>query len=735
MNAVTRQGRLDGATAEALVAGRPIDAFAVLGPHEVGGRRIVRVFLPGARRVEVIGRGDRRSWAELAPGACAGLFEGPVAQSGPYSLRIHWPGAVQETEDAYAFGPVLGDLDLHLFNEGRHFELADALGANPTSREGVDGVRFAVWAPNAERVAVIGDFNSWDRRRHPMRLRPAAGVWEIFIPRLAAGARYKFDIVGPGGGRLPDKADPVAQQAELAPGTASIVAAPAAGLRWSDAAWMAGRAERQSVTAAISIYEVHAGSWMRQKAGAGAGERPLWDFLAERLVPYVKEMGFTHVELLPVTEHPFGGSWGYQPLGLFAPAALYGPPESFARFVDAAHRAGIGVLLDWVPAHFPTDSHGLARFDGTALYEHLDPREGYHHDWNTYIYNFGRREVQGFLIASALHWLERFHVDGLRVDAVASMLYRDYSRPTDAWIPNVHGGRENLEAIGFLRHLNAVVAERCPGAIMVAEESTAWPGVSAPLPAGLGFSFKWNMGWMHDTLQYIGHEPIHRAYHHDQLTFGLVYAFSERFVLPISHDEVVHGKGSLLGKMPGDRWQRFANLRAYFGFMWTHPGKKLLFMGSEIAQEREWNHDGEIDWHLLDDGAHAGIQRLVRDLNRLYAAEPSLHATDGDPSGFSWIVGDDRANSVFAFLRTSGTGAPLLVVCNMTPVPRHGYRIGVSRPGRWREVANTDSRFYGGSDLGNDGAVHAVEQPSHGLSHSVELTLPPLSTLILRSED
>lgn len=735
MNAVTREGRLDRETAEALEAGRPLDAFAILGPHEGKSGRIVRVFVPGAQGVEVIGRDDDKSWGALTAGAGAGLFEGPVECSGAYTLRIEWPGAVQETEDPYAFGPALGDLDLHLFNEGRHFELAEALGANIVSMEGVDGVRFAVWAPNAERVAVIGDFNAWDRRRHPMRLRPSAGVWEIFIPRLGAGSRYKFDIVGPGGMRLPDKADPVAQQAELAPATASVVAAPASGLRWNDAAWMAGRAERQSATAAISIYEVHAGSWMRQKAGAGAGERPLWDFLAERLIPYVKEMGFTHVELLPVTEHPFGGSWGYQPLGLFAPAAIYGPPESFARFVDAAHRAGIGVLLDWVPAHFPTDPHGLARFDGTALYEHLDPREGYHHDWNTYIYNFGRREVQGFLIASALHWLERFHVDGLRVDAVASMLYRDYSRPADAWVPNAHGGRENLEAIGFLRHLNAVVAERCSGAIMVAEESTAWPGVSAPLPEGLGFSFKWNMGWMHDTLQYIEHEPIHRAYHHDQLTFGLVYAFSERFVLPISHDEVVHGKGSLLGKMPGDRWQRFANLRAYFGFMWTHPGKKLLFMGSEIAQEREWNHDGEIDWHLLDDAGHAGVQRLVRDLNRLYAAEPSLHATDSDPSGFSWIVGDDRANSVFAFFRTSGTGAPLLVVCNMTPVPRHGYRIGVPRPGRWREVANTDSRFYGGSDLGNDGAVQAVDQPSHGLSHSVLLTLPPLATVILRGED
>ena len=735
MNAVTREGRLDRETAEALEAGRPLDAFAALGPHEGKAGRIVRVFVPGAQGVEVVGRDDGKSWGVLTAGAGAGLFEGPVERPGAYILRIQWPGGVQETEDAYAFGPALGDLDLHLFNEGRHFELAEALGANVVSMEGVDGVRFAVWAPNAQRVAVIGDFNSWDRRRHPMRLRPSAGVWEIFIPRIGAGARYKFDIVGQGGVRLPDKADPVAQQAELAPATASIVAAPAAGLRWSDGDWMAGRAERQSAKAAISIYEVHAGSWMRQKSGAGAGERPLWDFLAERLIPYVKEMGFTHVELLPVTEHPFGGSWGYQPLGLFAPAAIYGPPESFARFVDAAHRAGIGVLLDWVPAHFPTDSHGLARFDGTALYEHLDPREGYHHDWNTYIYNFGRREVQGFLIASALHWLERFHVDGLRVDAVASMLYRDYSRPADAWIPNVHGGRENLEAIGFLRHLNAVVAERCPGAIMIAEESTAWPGVSAPLPGGLGFSFKWNMGWMHDSLEYIEHEPVHRAYHHDQLTFGLVYAFSERFVLPISHDEVVHGKGSLLGKMPGDRWKRFANLRAYLGFMWTHPGKKLMFMGSEIAQEREWNHDGEIDWHLLDDGAHAGIQRLVRDLNRLYGAEPSLHATDSDPSGFTWVVGDDRANSVYAFFRTSGTGAPLLVVCNMTPVLRHGYRIGVSRPGRWLEVANTDSRFYGGSDLGNDGAVHAVDHPSHGQSHSIQLTLPPLAAVILRGED
>lgn len=733
MTAEAQTERLDRATADALASARPLDAFAVLGPHEGKAGRTVRTFLPGARAVEVIGREDGTSWGELAPGAVPGLFEGTVARSGAYLLRIQWPSAVQETEDPYAFGPVLGDLDLHLFSEGRHFKLAEALGANVVSVDGIGGVRFAVWAPNAERVAVLGDFNAWDRRRHPMRLRASAGIWEIFIPRLEAGARYKFDIVGPGGVRQPDKADPMAQQAELAPATASIVASPT-GHAWTDEEWMAGRGERQSAKAPISIYEVHAGSWMKQAAGASGPERPMWDFLAERLIPYLKEMGFTHVELLPVTEHPFGGSWGYQPLGLFAPAARYGSPESFARFVDAAHRAGIGVLLDWVPAHFPTDSHGLARFDGTALYEHLDPREGYHHDWNTYIYNFGRREVQGFLIASALHWLERFHIDGLRVDAVASMLYRDYSRPADAWVPNVHGGRENLEAIGFLRHLNAVVAERCPGAIMVAEESTAWPGVSAPLPNGLGFSFKWNMGWMHDTLQYVEHQPIHRAYHHDQLTFGLVYAFSERFVLPISHDEVVHGKGSLLGKMPGDRWQRFANLRAYLGFMWAHPGKKLLFMGCEIAQEREWNHDGEVDWHLIDDGSHGGIQRLVRDLNHLYTAEASLHGSDADPAGFAWIVGDDRANSVFAFVRTCGKSAPLLVICNMTPVPRHGYRVGVPKAGRWREVANTDSRFYGGSDLGNDGGVEALDQPSHGQSHSVQLTLPPLATVILRGE-
>jgi len=438
---------------------------------------------------------------------------------------------------------------------------------------------------------------------------------------------------------------------------------------------------------------------------------------------------------LPITEHPFGGSWGYQPLGMFAPTGRYGTPEGFARFIDALHQANLGIILDWVPAHFPTDEHGMARFDGTALYEHQDAREGYHQDWNTYIYNFGRREVQGFLIASGLYWLEHFHVDGLRVDAVASMLYRDYSRAEGQWIPNVYGGRENLEAVGFLQHLNAVVRERCPGAIMIAEESTAWPGVTQPVSEhGLGFAYKWNMGWMHDTLRYIEHDPVHRAYHHDDMTFGLIYAYSEKFILPLSHDEVVHGKGSLLAKMPGDRWQKFANLRAYLGFMWSHPGKKLLFMGGEIAQEREWNHDRELDWFLLDDPAHAGVQRLVRDLNTIYRAGPSLHARDAVPTGLRWMVGDDRANSVFAFQRFGESSRPILVVCNMTPVPRRHYRIGVSRAGAWREIVNTDSQFYGGSNVGNDGTVHTVESASHGEPQSLELTLPPLATIVLRAE-
>ena len=715
--------------AEALAGARHKDPFKVLGPHDLPEGRLIRTHLPGALGVEVLRRADRSAVGSLCRKDESGLFEGMVADRAPYLLRIKWPAAVQETEDPYSFGPMLGDLDLHLFNEGRHFELASVMGANAMTFEGVDGVGFSVWAPNASRVAVVGDFNSWDSRRHAMRLRYPAGVWDLFVPRLTPGVRYKFDIVGPGGVRLPQKADPLAQQAEPAPATASIVASPKQ-WRWHDEAWMQRRGERQATTAPISIYEVHLGSWMR------AGGSVSWETAAQRLIPYVVDMGFTHIELLPIAEYPFGGSWGYQPLGLFAPTGRYGAPDEFAQFVDRLHAAGVGLILDWVPAHFPTDPHGLARFDGTALYEHLDPREGFHHDWNTFIYNFGRREVQGFLIASALHWLEHFHIDGLRVDAVASMLYRDYSRAAGDWVPNIYGGREHLEAIDFLRHLNAVVKERCPGAVTIAEESTAWPGVTrSERELGLGFSYKWNMGWMHDTLLYMEHDPIHRSYHHDEMTFGLLYGFSEKFILPLSHDEVVHGKGSLLGKMPGDRWQKFANLRAYFGFMWSHPGKKLLFMGGEIAQEREWNHDGEIDWFLLDNPEHAGIQRLVRDLNQLYRREPALHLRDSEPEGFRWIVGDDRSNSVFAYFRLGQEGhAPVLVVCNMTPTPRSNYRIGVPEGGIWREIMNTDSRFYGGSDMGNGGELHAVPQPMHGEAHSLDLTLPPLATLFLRAE-
>ena len=725
--------RLDQQSARALALGTHDDPFAVLGPHDTREGRVIRAFLPGATKVDVVRRSDGAVLATLEPANEPGLFEGLLDERGPYRLRIAWPDAVHETEDPYSFGLLLGDLDLHLFNEGRHFELARCFGAQTVAIDGVNGVRFAVWAPNATRVAVVGDFNSWDRRRHPMRVRHGGGIWELFIPRVAPGSRYKYDIAGPGGIEVAWKADPVARQTEPPPGTASIVPQPD-DHRWRDDAWMQSRGKRQAPDAPISIYEVHLSSWLKPRQLAE--ESSLWDFAVERLVPYLVEMGFTHVELLPIAEYPFGGSWGYQPLSLFAPSGRFGAPQGLSRFVDALHGAGIGIILDWVPAHFPTDPHGLARFDGTALYEHLDPREGFHQDWNTFIYNFGRREVQGFLIASALYWLEHFHVDGLRVDAVASMLYRDYSRREGEWIPNVHGGRENLEAIGFLRHLNAVVAERCPGAIMVAEESTAWGGVSRPISTGgLGFSYKWNMGWMHDTLDYMAKEPIHRQYHHGEMTFGLLYAFSENFILPLSHDEVVHGKGSLIGKMPGDRWQRFANLRAYFGFMWGHPGKKLLFMGSEFAQEREWNHDRELDWPSIEDPAHAGVQRLVRDLNHLYAAEPALHRRDCEPSGFMWTVGDDRSNSVFAFLRLGPSQtAPILVVSNMTPVPRRNYRIGVPRGGGWREIFNSDSGYYGGSNVGNEGRVDTALIAAHGHPQSLELMLPPLSTIFLRHD-
>ena len=743
---------LGSAAIEALIIARCGDPFAVLGPHRAktsaGERDVVRVLLPSALAVEVIAPdSEQQSLGTLARIHPDGLFEGGVgaihvgaihatASGAPgYRLRITWPAAdgtttVQETDDPYAFGPLLGELDLHLIAEGRHHELGESLGGRIATVQGVDGARFAVWAPNAQRVSVVGDFNGWDGRRHPMRRRIEGGVWELFVPQVEAGTRYQYEIVGAHGALLPLKADPVALETELPPGTASRVA-DATPFSWTDDDWMQSRPARHAPDAPISVYEVHAGSWLRHMEEGGRSFD--WNELSERLIPYAKSMGFTHLEFLPVMEHPFGGSWGYQPLGLFAPTARFGTPADFARFVDRCHAARLGVILDWVPAHFPSDAHGLARFDGSALYEHADPREGFHQDWNTLIYNFGRNEVRGFLIASALEWLERYHIDGLRVDAVASMLYRDYSRKAGEWVPNIHGGRENLEAVAFLKELNTVVGERCPGAMVIAEESTAWPGVTAPVSAGgLGFTYKWNMGWMHDTLRYVEEDPINRQWHHDDMTFGMVYAYSERFVLPISHDEVVHGKGSLIGKMPGDDWQKHANLRAYLSFMWTHPGKKLLFMGCELGDYKEWNHDGSPDWNLLDQPRNRGLQHLVRDLNHLYASTPALHEKDSDPSGFAWIVGDDRTNSVFAFRRSGrDDGDLLVVVANMTPVLRHDYRIGVPLAGAWSERLNSDAANYGGTGAGNDGMVHASGSPLHGMPSSLALTLPPLAVLIL----
>ncbi|MDU0306067.1 1,4-alpha-glucan branching protein GlgB [Rhizobium sp. 10PS4] len=714
----------------ALIEGRHGDPFSILGPHESGGMTIVRVYLPGAEAVDLIEAASGRVVAPFSIAHPSGLFAAAAASRTGYRLRITWPDAVQITEDPYSFGLLLGELDLHLISEGTHYSLSRTLGAVAMSIEGVSGVRFAVWAPNARRVSVVGDFNAWDGRRNPMRLRQSAGVWELFIPRLAPGERYKFEIVDAEGTCLPQKADPVARASEAAPSTASIVASSTP-FRWTDDGWMKGRSRQDRLEGAFSVYEVHVGSWLRDQKD---GNRSLdWVELSQRLVPYVSDMGFTHIELLPIMEHPFGGSWGYQPLGLFAPTGRYGTPEDFAYFVDRCHGAGLGVILDWVPAHFPTDVWGLARFDGSALYEHEDPREGFHRDWNTLIYNLGRNEVKGFLIASALEWLERYHIDGLRVDAVASMLYRDYSRNEGEWIPNQYGGRENLEAVEFFKHLNSIIHERCPHAMTIAEESTAWPGVTKPPEqGGLGFDIKWNMGWMHDSLSYIKKDPVYRSYHHGTMTFGMIYAYSERFILPISHDEVVYGKGSLLTKMPGDEWEKFANLRSYLAFMWGHPGKKLLFMGSEVAQPSEWNHDGSVTWDVLDRPQHVGIQRLVKDLNGLYGDEPALQFGDFHPEGFEWAAADDAVNSALGMLRYGPDRASsVLVMSNFTPVPRYGYRIGVPSDGVWIERMTTDAREYGGSGLVN-GAVSTEPVPAHGRSVSLSLTLPPLSTIFLQ---
>jgi 1,4-alpha-glucan branching enzyme len=707
------------------------DPFAVLGMHaDAKGSLWVRAFLPGAAEVTVVESDGGKPLGTLDLRHPDGVFEGRlrIRKRRAYRFDVRWvDGSASVIDDPYRFPAVLGEMDVWLMGEGTHLRPFEVLGATQRDSEGVAGTSFAVWAPNASRVSVVGDFNFWDGRRHPMRLRRECGVWEIFLPGVGAGAKYKYEIRSRDGHVLPLKADPYALQGEMRPATASVVARMPAVAPPSEE-----RQRANALDAPMSIYEVHLGSWRRKPE---EGNRFLhWDELADTLLPYVADMGFTHIEVLPVSEHPFDGSWGYQTIGMYAVTSRFGDAAGFRRFVDRAHAAGIGVIIDWVPAHFPTDAHGLANFDGTHLYEYADPKEGFHQDWNTLIYNFGRTEVRNFLVGSALFWIERYNVDGLRVDAVASMLYRDYSRKSGEWVPNVHGGRENLEAISFLKRTNEVVGSERPQAVTLAEESTAFPAVSRPVYAGgLGFHYKWNMGWMHDTLQYMSRDPIHRRWHHGEMTFGLVYAFNENFVLPLSHDEVVHGKGSLLAKMPGDRWQKFANLRAYYGFMWGHPGKKLLFMGGEFAQEREWNHDQSLDWHLLGDALHEGMQRLVRDLNRLYRETPALHQRDFDGSGFEWIAHDDAERSVLSFVRRGADAASMVVVVsNLTPTVHHGFRLGVPAPGLYRERVNTDSVFYGGSNVGTPfGEVTTQDLPWQGKPHSIELTLPPLATVFL----
>ncbi|MGI8941088.1 MAG: 1,4-alpha-glucan branching protein GlgB [Actinomycetota bacterium] len=632
------------------------------------------------------------------------------------------------TTERRAPPPALGDIDLYLLGEGKHRRLFEKLGAHRMTHNGADGISFAVWAPAAREVRVVGDFNSWDGRANPMQKLGESGVWETFVPDVPDGANYKFEIVDIAG-HLVLKTDPYAFATEVPPDTASKVYTPS--YKFADDDWMTRRSSADPYAGPMSAYEVHPGSWRHGPDGAPLNYREMGSQLAD----YCIEMGFTHVEFLPVAEHPFGGSWGYQVSHYFAPSARFGTPDDFKHMIDTLHRAGIGVIVDWVPAHFPRDDFALARFDGTALYEHLDPRQGAHPDWGTLIFNYGRTEVRNFLISNALYWIEEFHIDGLRVDAVASMLYLDYSREEGEWVPNQYGGRENLEAIEFLKELNTVVHGEHPGVLMIAEESTAWPGVSRPLyVGGLGFGFKWNMGWMHDTLDYFTHDSIHRRYHHNQLTFSLMYAYSENFVLPLSHDEVVHGKGSLLNKMSGDPWRKFANLRSLFAYMWAHPGKKLLFMGGELAQYSEWNHDAQLDWAALQDHRHAGVQHLVADLNRIYRDTAALWEVDHEPEGFQWIDANDADNNVISFFRANKTHDEFLVcIANLSPIPRYNFRVGLPAKGAYVEALNTDSEAYGGSNVGNLGVVEAEPIPWHGLDDSATVALPPLAVLWLRA--
>ena len=754
---------LDNDQVLAIINVRHQDIFSVLGMHKhptVNGL-IVRAFLPEATCVEVIDSKTNKWVAELNCVDQAGLFEGKLGRrrnAFNYHLRVCYNNETMVVEDPYRFSSQLSHDDLYLFCEGTNEQAYEWMGAHQLIVDGVSGTNFVVWASDASRISVVGDFNLWDGRRHVMRKHPAAGIWEIFIPNNEAqcsdpqlvnsliNASYKYEIADKNGHIQPLKADPYAFAMQHPPETASIVSATSE-YQWQDSQWLNNRINSSNpYQGPVSIYEVHLGSWKRNvEDNALSAHSPnylTYRELADQLVPYTVEMGFTHLQLMPVSEYPFDGSWGYQPVGLFAPTSRFGNADDFKYFVDCCHKAGLGLLLDWVPGHFPTDAHGTGKFDGSCLYEHEDVRKGFHPDWQTLIYNYGRAEVKSYLISNALYWLDQFHIDGLRVDAVASMLYLDYSREAGEWVPNIHGGRENLEAIELLQQVNSRAYLNHPGVMMIAEESTAWPGVSKPVDAGgLGFGFKWNMGWMNDTLKYMERDPIYRQHHHNEMTFGLVYSFSENFVLPISHDEVVHGKGSLLNKMPGDDWQKFANLRAYYGFMWTHPGKKLLFMGCEFAQRAEWNHDQSLDWHLLEHESHKGIQSLIKDLNHTYRDVPALYELDCDGNGFEWLDSQNSKQSILVYLRKGHVGgAPALVVVNLTPTSYSNFHVGVPLFGYYRECINTDSHKYGGSNVGNGGGVRSApadsQDNSHdGQPHQLTLTIPPLATMIFEWQE
>jgi 1,4-alpha-glucan branching enzyme len=713
-----------------IIEARHHDPFSVLGRHREGETEVIRVFMPYAHDVKLM---PNQLPLQRIPDTDVFEWRGEAKAVKTQYYQLQWrddEGCLHTGYDPYSFPPQLGDFDLHVFSEGKHWHAYRFLGAHLHTIEGISGVLFAVWAPNAERVSVVGEFNRWDGRRHPMRVRGGSGIWELFIPDIGHHLLYKFEIRSRHNDDIFLKSDPYGQGFELRPQTSSYAVAPQ-GHPWQDETWMQNRKTYDWLHTPMSIYEVHLGSWQRDENGDFLNYRQL----AERLVAYVKDLGFTHIELLPVAEHPLDASWGYQVIGFFAPTSRFGSQDDFRYFVDHCHQHGIGVLLDWVPGHFPKDAHGLAWFDGTALYEYGDPNKGEHKDWGTLVFNYGRNEVKSFLISNAIFWLEEYHIDGLRVDAVASSLYLDYSRNPGEWTPNIYGGNENLEAIAFLRELNAITHKEHPGTIIMAEESTSWPQVTRPTwLGGLGFSMKWNMGWMHDTLEYMSKDPVHRTYHHQNLTFGMLYAFTENFILPLSHDEVVHGKQSLLDKMPGDSWQRFANLRLLFTYMWTYPGKKLLFMGGEFAHGCEWNFAESLDWGLLGLPVHTGMQALVRDLNALYQQYPPLYLHDFEPQGFAWIDCHDAAQSVISYIRQSEQDDDkLFVILNFTPVPRYEYRIGVTQSGRYQEVFNSDAHYYGGSDVGNL-SVEAEAIEWMGQQHSVSLTLPPLGAIVLRHQ-